>query len=141
MPCGRIIKDRRVLHLNRAGPERSRLVLRVILNEVEYITSFHSSLLFLRPSLRFSLHHSTTAAERRADDPAAICVCFCLYVCVCVCVCVLANGYTTNSLSDIWLTASMLRALQHKVHVGCKLYRAVMADIIHFIALLCRPFL
>ena len=71
---------------NRAGPERSRLLLRVILDEVEHIASTLSS-----------VFHSATAAQRGDDDPAAVSVCVC--VCVCLCVCVMANGHTTNSLS------------------------------------------
>lgn len=65
----------------------------------------------------------------------------CVSVCVSVYVCGKANGYTTNSLSDSWPAESMLIAVPRKVHGGCNGCRPVMGDVIHFIVLLCLPFL
>lgn len=119
--CERIIKGSRVLHL----PEQScaREELRVMLDEVEHSASFHCSALSLFLSTPFSpFHHLASAAQRRADDPAA----------VCVCAQVKGKGYRTNLLSDTWPTGSMLAALPRKVNLGCESCRAVTADFTHF---------
>ncbi len=130
LPCERIIKGGKALHPLEQSSARKEQV------SVESHTEWSGAHHFL-PLLFFLTPISPFLSPSLDQCSWKTCWWPCSSLCVCVCVFVKSNGCATNSLADT--TGSVLIALPRKVHVGCKCYRAVMRDLIHFIVWLYPP--